>query len=66
MRLKESRNINTSLHFLCQVIEKLSRTKRNRKDHIEFRNSKLTKLLKSSLCGKAKTSVICTVNSEIG
>ena len=57
-RLREGANINKSLLVLGQVISKLSDGSR---EHIPFRNSKLTRILKDSLGGNAKTSIICTV-----
>jgi len=57
-RLKEGANINNSLMILGQVISKLSE---GAKDHIPFRNSKLTRILKNSLGGNTKTAIICTV-----
>lgn len=56
----ESKNINKSLLFLKQVIAEL---KDNKKP--SFRNSKLTLLLRESLGGNSKTSVICTISNEI-
>jgi len=45
--MNESKNINKSLFFLTQVIQMKSQKVNNA--HIPFRNSPLTKLLKSSL-----------------
>lgn len=62
--LAESKNINTSLFYLCQVIAKLAEQKMGmvRNDsHIPFRNSNLTKILRSSLGGNARTCILCTV-----
>jgi hypothetical protein len=62
--LAESKNINTSLFYLCQVISKLAEQKMGllRNDsHIPFRNSNLTKILRSSLGGNARTCILCTV-----
>ena len=38
-----------------------SRLSEGSKDHIPFRESKLTRILKDSLGGNAKTTMICTV-----
>lgn len=32
------------------------------RDHVPFRNSKLTRMLQPSLSGDARISVICTIN----
>ena len=59
----EGKNINTSLFFLCQVINKLAEQKLGiiKPDaYIPFRNSNLTKILRSSLGGNARTCIICT------
>lgn len=53
--------INKSLLTLGTVIHKLSESK-GKKNHIPFRDSKLTRLLQSSLTGSgAKMAVICCV-----
>ena len=51
-------NINNSLMILGQVISKLSE---GAKEHIPFRNSKLTRILKNSLGGNTKTAIMCCV-----
>ena len=58
-RLKEGCNINRSLYVLGKVINGLS-DGRNR--HIHYRDSKLTFLLKDSLGGNSKTSLIANIN----
>ncbi|XP_063694995.1 centromere-associated protein E-like isoform X2 [Bolinopsis microptera] len=58
IRLKEGGHINTSLMVLSKVIAKLSDPNVN---VIPFRESKLTRILQSSLGGNAKTCVICTM-----
>ncbi|XP_040571682.1 uncharacterized protein [Lepeophtheirus salmonis] len=57
-RLREGGNINKSLLVLSQVISKLSEGSR---DFVPFRDSKLTRILKNSLGGNARTAIICTV-----
>jgi DNA-binding winged helix-turn-helix (wHTH) protein len=42
------------------VIKELSEGK----DHISYRNSKLTTLLRESLGGNSKTTLICTVSRK--
>lgn len=58
-RQKESVNINKSLLALSTVIQKLSN---NQGCFINFRDSKLTRLLQNSLSGNCQTAVICTIN----
>ncbi|KAL7632927.1 UNVERIFIED_CONTAM: hypothetical protein RMT77_016754 [Armadillidium vulgare] len=56
-RLKEGGSINKSLFMLGRVISQLSEGEQ----HINFRDSKLTRILQNSLGGNAKTVIICTV-----
>ncbi|KAM3723064.1 Centromere-associated protein [Dirofilaria immitis] len=58
-RLKESGKINTSLLALQRVINQLSEKGHG---HVNFRDSKLTRLLKNSLGGNARTLIICTAS----
>lgn len=59
--LNEGKHINTSLFYLCQVINKLSeKTSTQSEAHIPYRNSNLTKILRSSLGGNSLTCIICT------
>ncbi|KAJ7953094.1 Kinesin-like protein [Quillaja saponaria] len=58
-RLKEGCHINRSLLTLGTVIRKLSK---GRNGHVPFRDSKLTRILQSSLGGNARTAIICTVS----
>ncbi|KAF8104510.1 hypothetical protein N665_0171s0017 [Sinapis alba] len=58
-RLKEGCHINRSLLTLGTVIRKLSKGKTG---HIPFRDSKLTRILQSSLGGNARTAIICTMS----
>ncbi len=63
IRLKEGININKSLLALSNVISKLSQP--NQKLFVNYRDSKLTRLLQSSLSGNSKTSIICTITDDI-
>ncbi|KAG5347931.1 CENPE protein, partial [Acromyrmex charruanus] len=56
-RFKEGRHINLSLSTLALVIKQLSESQ----DYVNFRNSKLTRLLQTSLGGNAMTVMICAV-----
>ena len=56
--LTEAQNINKSLSALGDVISSLLA----KKDHIPYRNSKLTMLLKDSLGGDSKTMMIVQIS----
>jgi kinesin family protein 6/9 len=56
--LKEAQYINKSLSFLEQVVMALSDKNR---DHVPFRQSKLTNVLRDSLGGNCKTRLVANV-----
>ncbi|KAL7082779.1 hypothetical protein ACP275_14G122900 [Erythranthe tilingii] len=58
-RLKEGCHINRSLLTLSTVIRKLSK---GRNGHINYRDSKLTRILQPALGGNARTAIICTLS----
>ncbi|GER50318.1 kinesin motor family protein [Striga asiatica] len=58
LRRKEGSYINKSLLTLGTVIGKLSEGKAS---HVPYRDSKLTRLLQSSLSGHGHVSLICTI-----
>ncbi|KAL6522372.1 Kinesin-like protein KIN-7D, chloroplastic [Orobanche minor] len=58
LRRKEGSYINKSLLTLGTVISKLTDGKSS---HVPYRDSKLTRLLQSSLSGHGRVSLICTV-----
>ncbi|ORZ41738.1 P-loop containing nucleoside triphosphate hydrolase protein [Catenaria anguillulae PL171] len=58
-RRKEGAFINKSLLTLGSVIAKLTEEKAS---HIPYRDSKLTRILQSSLSGNARVSVVCTIS----
>lgn len=61
-RLQEGSRINKSLLALSQVILKLSEDAETKtKSHINFRDSKLTRILQTSLGGNSLTAIICTI-----
>lgn len=60
-RLKEASRINLSLTCLSLVIRALTDKSST---HIPYRNSKLTRLLSSSLGGNSKTLLIACISSE--
>nr|KYP64936.1 Centromere-associated protein E [Cajanus cajan] len=58
-RLKEGCHINRSLLTLGTVIRKLSK---GRQGHINYRDSKLTRILQPFLGGNSRTAIICTLS----
>ncbi len=69
MRVKEGQHINKSLFFLTQVIA-LKAEMNNKKNatsqpssdaHIPYRNSPLTKILRSSLGGNSRTAIVLCI-----
>ncbi|KAK4740235.1 hypothetical protein R3W88_003932 [Solanum pinnatisectum] len=58
-RLKEGCHINRSLLTLGTVIRKLSK---GRHGHVNYRDSKLTRILQPALGGNARTGIICTLS----
>lgn len=54
--LEQAKKINLSLSCLGNVIHSLT----TGSDHIPYRDSKLTRILKNSLSGKYRTSIITT------
>ena len=56
----EAKYINLSLHYLEQVIVALGEKTRT---HIPYRNSMMTSVLKDSLGGNCKTTMIATLNT---
>ena len=67
-RLKEGSNINKSLLALSNVINKLSQNNGNNGNgqnvFVNYRDSKLTRLLQNSLGGNSKTTIICTITDD--
>eukprot|EP00759_Apiculatamorpha_spiralis_P026515 PhF_6_TR29383/c2_g1_i1/m.43322/K10396/KIF5; kinesin family member 5 len=63
--MEEAKKINHSLLALGSVVNALAaaaeKGEKGKKDHIPFRNAKLTRLLKDCLGGTSKTSIICTI-----
>ncbi|XP_076937984.1 kinesin-like protein KIN-7E [Bidens hawaiensis] len=58
-RLKEGCHINRSLLTLSTVIRKLSQ---GQTWHVNYRDSKLTRILQPCLGGNARTAIICTLS----
>ena len=61
LRFKEGANINKSLLALSNVINSLSQ-----KQFVNYRDSKLTRLLQPALGGNSKTAIICTITDDVG
>lgn len=62
--LVEARHINVSLFFLEMVIVALHERGTKGRQHIPYRNSMMTSVLRDSLGGNCKTVMIATVNAE--
>lgn len=60
-RFNEGKHINLSLSSLALVIMQLSEHQDNPQRFVNFRDSKLTRILRSSLGGNAMTTIICAV-----
>ena len=58
-RLSEAGKINLSLSVLSRVIQTLATRTDN--SHVSFRDSKLTRLLQTSLDGNSRTAIIACV-----
>lgn len=69
IRMREGANINKSLLALGNCINALSTLQKgkdpNKKIHVPYRDSKLTRLLKESLCGNCRTVMICNISPAI-
>ncbi len=64
-RAREAKFINQSLLTLSTIIQRLSEDKPGRKQHMPYRDSKLTRLLQPSLDGSAQIAIICTVSPAL-
>jgi len=60
LRLREGSNINKSLLALSNVIHGLAFSK----SFVNYRDSKLTRLLQPALAGNSKTMIICTLSQN--
>lgn len=63
-RRKEGAFINKSLLTLGTVIGKLTEPSDHADAHIPYRDSKLTRILQTSLSGNARIAVICTLSPD--
>eukprot|EP00614_Pseudopedinella_elastica_P019003 CAMPEP_0172649386 /NCGR_PEP_ID=MMETSP1068-20121228/241755_1 /TAXON_ID=35684 /ORGANISM="Pseudopedinella elastica, Strain CCMP716" /LENGTH=951 /DNA_ID=CAMNT_0013463735 /DNA_START=322 /DNA_END=3177 /DNA_ORIENTATION=- len=62
--LREATYINSSLFYLEMVIVALHEKAIRKRDHIPYRNSMMTSVLKDSLGGNCKTVMVATVSVE--
>jgi centromeric protein E len=61
-QIEETSHINKSLFVLANVVFKLSENLKGNSQHIPYRDSKLTQILRSALGGNSLTSIICTIS----
>lgn len=62
--LREALHINKSLHFLEMVIVALQDARKGGKGFVPYRNSMMTSVLRDSLGGNCKTTMIATIAPE--
>lgn len=62
--LREAKHINLSLHYLEQVIVALHEKAQAKRSHVPYRNSMMTSILRDSLGGNCRTSMIATIAAE--
>lgn len=62
LRFKEGTHINKSLSALALVIKQLSEDPNK---YVNYRDSKLTRILQNSLGGNAKTGIICAITPAV-
>ncbi len=64
LRLREDANINKSLLSLSTVIHNLSYRQQSSRDnyYINYRDSKLTRILQNFLSGNSQIFIICCIN----
>ena len=62
--LNEAKYINTSLFYLEMVIVALNERNENARDHIPYRNSMMTSVLRDSLGGNCRTVMVATCSVE--
>ena len=66
IRFREGSNINRSLLALSKVVHRLSSMGKSTANvFINYRDSKLTRILKQSLGGNSKTAIICSISQAM-
>lgn len=61
--LNEAKFINLSLHYLEHVIISLSEQAKGKRNHVPYRNSFMTMVLRDSLGSNCRTSMLATVHT---
>ena len=64
-RRKEGAYINKSLLTLGKIITALSEKRKDSLIHLPYRDSKLTRILQTSLGGNARVAVVCTITPAV-
>mmetsp|Transcript_29307 Transcript_29307/g.79322 ORF Transcript_29307/g.79322 Transcript_29307/m.79322 type:complete len:770 (+) Transcript_29307:261-2570(+) len=64
-RKREGGTINKSLLALTTVIQSLSQPAKKRPQHINYRDSKLTRILQPHLSGNAEMAILCCASPSI-
>lgn len=67
-RALEAKFINQSLLTLSTIIQRLSEEKAggfNRRQHLPYRDSKLTRIMQSALSGNANIAIVCTISPAL-
>ena len=65
LRLKEAGQINKSLSNLISVMQSLVENSNGKNLYVRYRDSKLTYLLRDSLGGNSKTTIIATISPSM-
>ena len=63
--MREAKEINRSLHYLELVIVALAEKEKGKREHVPYRNSVITSVLRDSLGGNCKTTMIATLSTEL-
>eukprot|EP01063_Lacrimia_lanifica_P012316 TRINITY_DN1892_c0_g1_i1.p1 TRINITY_DN1892_c0_g1~~TRINITY_DN1892_c0_g1_i1.p1 ORF type:complete len:893 (+),score=304.60 TRINITY_DN1892_c0_g1_i1:135-2813(+) len=61
---KEARYINVSLHYLQEVIRALCERAEGKRDHVPYRQSLMTMVLRDSLGGNCRTVMLATAHPQ--
>jgi len=64
-RKREGATINQSLLALTTVIQSLSQPLKKRRQHINYRDSKLTRILQPHLSGNAEMAILCCASPSV-
>ena len=61
--IEEAKNINSSLFALQVVIMQLNKKAKGEQEHVSFRNSMMTMVLRDSLGGNCNTKMIAAISA---